>query len=196
MAMENAAELFGEYFYGMDRAKVIDKSGASPCADDAGNSLVLCAAKPVDYLHLTWRERFYFNNLGELQQVLLEREAGKWLDVKEAMPGAGWRPVFLEAQDSAFDLIAQAHKLGKAEAEKLADEFAAAALSKGLVIYFFPQGFAAKSRAQSYGKALDKSPEDLVMVMLMIDENGMKLAFYAPNLARKNALRYGEMIKR
>lgn len=202
MGAARAPILFENYAYGMSRDEVMARSGATACPEAGANSLLLCAPGPVKFLGLDWREMFWLNNLGELQQIILNRSddsAGSLAALRGALAGAGWRPVLLETDGAVLDLLEQASR-NEENAESVREDFVARALREGtgLTIHFFPADLAQKlmGKAGSYAQGVDRAGENIVLISLMLTDGNMKLAFTAPLLSRKNALRYGQMIKR
>lgn len=202
MSAENVAMLFENYIYGMTRDAVIAKSGAIPCPDAPNNALLLCAPARVKFLGLEWRESFWFNNLDELQQVVLEASsisAANLDDVENKMRGAAWEPVYLETANAAFDMLE--HRKGP-DIEKIfaaMREFEARRDPNGdLSVYYFPLDYFQKvaGKIKSWSIAVDEARENLVVAQLVIEPAKLEIFFTAPLLSRKNALRYGEMIKR
>ena len=203
--MASADTLFGEYAFGMKKADVHAKSRAVPCADEPDNRLSLCAPAPVDYLQQHWQQKFSFNNLDELQQVILEQpnaKSGQWQAILSAMVKSGWQPVFLETDDGAFDVLEQARQYGLEKETGLQGEFAQDAMkdAANLTISLFPAAYYEKiladKKIKNFAQATDKAAETMCVPRMMINDNYIKLAFTAPLLSRKNALRYGQMIKR
>ena len=203
MSAANGPILFENYAYGMTRDEVIASSGASACPEAPANRLLLCASDPANFLGISWREMFWFNNLDELQQIMLIRPdepIASLAQAQDALTANGWRAVFLETDGVAFDALEETRRRKAEDVEKAREDFEARALREksGLTIYFFPAEFAQKGmgKAKSYSQAVDSAGETFVMISLMLDGDNLKLAFTAPLLARKNALRYGQIIKR
>lgn len=195
--------LFAKYAYGSSRKDLANKISLGPCADAPDNRLLACAQKPMPYLDQDWDCQFNFNNLDELQQIILSRkEQPKLNQMLEVLEANAWQPVFAEMDRDALDLLA--HGMANATQPELEalDQFAqkARAAASPLTIYCFPAAHVAKicknGKKTSYDKALDKAPENFVMLALMLDNDYLKLAFTAPLLARKNALRYGQYIRK
>lgn len=204
MANHGATVLFQDYCYEMPKAEIAAKSGATPCPDAPDNTLLLCVANPVKFLNSDWQERFSFNNEDKLQEVLLLRQAPELAScesVCDELEKNGWQPVFLETDASVFDRFEQARQSGAKKAKSQLKAFAEKALASDetLTIYFFPAAFTEKAhdnRIGGYLQALDQADDRFILLALMADKNSQRIAFTAPVLSRKNALRYGSYIKR
>lgn len=201
MTANTTPALFGEYRYGM--AKEAVGSLAGPCQET--QPLVFRAPRPVAWLGQEWQETFSFNSLNELQEVALSqagKDATDYMAVQEALIGAGWQPAFLERNGAALDALHDARLKDAGEAAEKRAAFEEAALRDGetLTVSFLPEAFARKAmksaRAKTYEQALDSGPEGTVVAALTFYEGNMSLAFRAPLLSRRNALRYGQVIRR
>lgn len=182
----------------MAKAKVVAQTGASP---NTHNPLILAGQEPVGYLGLQWRCQFFFNNLDELQQVaLLANRADSGKTVETALQASGWQMAFLETPDAAYDYLGEAKTQGSAKAEALARDFAQAVpgASESLAISFLPAQVAATAMEKGYdfNQAVDNAGENLVVIRLVATPDNLRLSFTAPLLSRKNALRYGQMIRK
>lgn len=193
--MKNSPMLFDSFGYGMAKGAITKKVACSPCPDAPNNKLMICTTGDVPYIDQDWQEVFYFNNLDELQQVMLVRPGNDWLPALNSLEKAGWRPVFFESRDGVFDIFENLRNNSVEECSKSAQDFAERAFQEGeLSISCFPSGYS--PGLATYNEALDKAPENIVITSLMAGNGNLRLAFIAPLLSRKNALRYGEMIKR
>lgn len=201
---DNKAMLFDNFCYGMAKSEVNSLVEGQPCADAPENSLLLCSVHPVEFLNTRWNERFWFNNLQELQELILEHEAdanASAVFIMDELLHSDWMPVYAETEDNAFDLLEVSKKHNPEIAEKSFKEFCTKNLEKGLLmtIYYFPQEFVNKimGKVKSRTKAIDeKATENFVQLGMTINAGKISLSFTAPLLSRKNALRYGQFIKR
>lgn len=202
MSAENAARLFENYIYGMTRNAVIAQCGAVPCPEAPDNALLLCAPTKVKFLELEWRESFWFNNLAQLQQVVLETSVKSMADVAEVekkMLNAGWERGYVETGDADFDILEHYKDVDFEKMFSAMHEFEDKRKKEaGLSVYYLPDKYFRQvvGKIGSWSLAVDKAPENLVVAQLFIDALKLKMFFTAPLLSRKNALRYGEMIKR
>lgn len=204
MSSEKTAILFGGYVYGASREDVVRESGAIP-EDGAANPLNFGSAESALFLGREWSENFNFNNLGELQEVSLTRcgEDAETADaVRKSLIEKGWTPVYCEIPGDAFDALRERIRAGDAATEREIVSFGEKAIQngEGFVICFFPSAYAdkliKKGKETTYFKALDKAPENFTMASLSYGDGVLRISFNAPILSRKNALRYGEVIKR
>lgn len=205
MLMDNAPVLFEDYTYGMAKSQIAERMDARPCPQSLGNPLSLCGHAPVAHLNEEWQIIFNFNNLGELQEILLIQErknAGQYDKVKEGLNRSDWLPVFLETDGKACDSLEVQKKEGKEKTRELIKAFAESALEndRDLTITFFPDAYLHKAlksaKIKTYMQALDMAPENFRVITLMVTGDFIKLSFTAPLLSRKNALRYGQVIRR
>lgn len=203
MAVEKRSYLYEDFYYGMPKKDVRKK--ISMASDGENKSLQLTNPAPAEFAGQKWQEIFNFNNLGELQEVILAQEgqiARKYAPLLQTLQGAGWQPAYYENGKTAFDLLAAVRQHGLEAAEKLRADFMRKAISEPdyLTVTFFPAAFLAKVRQnakiKTWNQAVDKAPENFCQLTLMTDADNIKLSFTTPLLARKNALRYGEMIRR
>lgn len=201
MAADNAPMLFGEYRYGMAKDAVAAIAG--PCQET--QPLVFRAPRPVGWLGQEWQETFSFNSLNELQEVALSqagKDAADCMAVQKALIGAGWQPAFLETDGAALDALKETRLKGADEAARERDAFEEKALRNGgtLTVSFLPEAFAKRimksARTKTYDQALDNGPENTVVAALTAYEGNLSLTFRAPLLSRRNALRYGQVIRR
>lgn len=204
MRAETGAMLFGGYFFGMKKEAVVRESGATPEDGETGKSFAYIAPKPVEFIGDAWRESFNFNNRDELREVVLSREArdpGAYIGVREALSREGWTPVFSETDGGACDAI-EKYRAGASAAIDMISEFEKAATEKGsgFSTCFFPLNFVEKliksRQKKTCYNALDKAKDDFVTLTLTDGESSLRLVFNAPVLSRKDALRYGEYIRR
>lgn len=203
MPSKKAPRLFEDFTYGMSRDELAGRTNARPCPEAPDNNLILCAPETINLFGRDWRELFYFNNLAELQQVSLVSEADgadQFKALQAALINAGWRPVFLESPRDALDILAETKRKGAEKAEGLLGEFEENALGEapGLKVFFFPNVYAEKvmGKLDHWSLAVDKATENFVMADLDADADAIRLTYTAPLLSRKNALRYGQMIRK
>lgn len=197
-------ELFGGYFYGMAKDMAAEKAHAVPCPEAPNNRLLLCSNASVDFLGLKWHESFFFNNSYQLQQVRLSgpRQAVEELyRLIDSMHEAGWQAAFMEAPEAAFDMLEESDAKGCKSAWKSAMEFIDRFIAHAeLTIYFLPDAYFAKALtmpgSKAYNALLDRAPEGIVVAAISVTEDNLSISFNAPLLSRKNALRYGQYIKR
>lgn len=202
MGAERTPLLFENYSYGMPRGDVLSIAKAGPC--EPPHPLALCASSPVEFLNLKWQTSFWFNNEDRLQQIMLTRDYSakeSFSALEKELKSAGWLPVYFESDDGALDLVEQSHIQTGAESGKLAEEFVSNALKNGgVTVSFLPSQFVLQALQNAsiatWSQAVDNGPEDLRMLSLRIDRVRLAASFTAPLLSRKNALRYGQMIKR
>lgn len=197
--------LFSGYAYGASKSAIIEKSSATPCPDAPQNALLLCAPEPVEFLRFEWRENFVFNNLDELQQIILSRhslDAGRISQLRDSLLDEGWMPLYFETDADAFDFLEAYKGKGKEEASKeLAAFERKASGDNGSVSIYFCKGlywhkFLEAKNVRNYPQATTYAGDKLVIMCLMSSGDYIKLAFGSPELSRKNALRYGQYIKR
>lgn len=199
--MENKMEkvnLFDDFYYGMTGSKIKSITSAKP---DARNRLILQAPEPVRYLDLAWHEQFFLNNQDELQQIVLVAvEPVSVATIAKALQHADWQPIFLETEDYAFDRLQEANAQGKDHATELVEEFIRSrhGSNANCSISFLPATYAdyALKNGMDFNQAVDSAGENFVAIRLMATEGDLKLSFTAPLLSRKNALRYGQIIRR
>lgn len=202
MSVKNAPLLFENFSYGMPRDEVIAKTGSVPCPEAPNNPLLICAPDNVEFLGCEWRVSFWFNNLDELQQVVLELMSKftlGGLKVEERMLKAGWTPVCLESGHAVLDLLEKHKKLDIQNSAIVMSDFSAQHQDEtNLSIFYFPLEYFQKvnGKSESWSQAVDEAPESLVVARLVLGADRNKIFFTAPLLSRKNALRHGEMIKR
>lgn len=199
--MEAEAILFEDYAYGTSKQAITEKANAVICPKGVGGPLALCAPALIEFLQDKWQEIFVFNNQDELQQIMLIHEGKNQIDsVLEKLERKGWRPAMLENEDSVADMLEEAHRITASSATSQVEEFIdhAKESKSWLTIHFFPAPLLeeAMKAGEGYNQAIDKAGENFCLISLMADADTLKLTFTAPLLARKNALRYGQMIKR
>lgn len=201
--MTQQAMLFDGYYWGMPRKEVISQCHAKACEDAPDNPLLLCNSEPVTYLQSQWREIFTFNRDDELTQVMLaQANPQHYLETQHALSNAGLKPVFIETEGDALDVLAHGRAVSYDQAQQLALEFESNAMqnSHWLTIYFFPENYLQKilehKKIKSYEQALDRAPENFTLVSLNADVDNLKIIYTAPLLNRKNVLKYGEMIRK
>lgn len=189
--MKKAPVLLDGCFFGMSRADVCQKAHAAPCAD---NSFALCAA--ASFAGFDWQEAFIFNNQDELKEIILRQPCdhpGIYRDVVAGLEQAGWLPVFLEEQDSAYDLFA-------ARDQDSGKGATPANPSEPFAIHFLQararEKLLGKAAIKNYADAIEKAGENVVVCSMMCGGGWLKLSFAAPILSRKDALRYGQMIRK
>lgn len=203
MRPEKNLLIFEDFSYGMAKSQVLAKAEAEACTPP--HPLALCAVAPVEFLQLKWQATFWFNNEDKLQQIMLAHagsEPDSLRQLERKLKNAGWLPVYFESDTGALDLIEQSREHGEAELPKIADRFVQAGLDSGgeIAVSFLPAKFAEKAlknaSISTWSQAVDSGPDDLRMLDLRIAENNITASFTLPLLSRKNALRYGQMIKR
>lgn len=199
--MPYKAILFAAFTYGMPKSSVIKICGAVPCQDAPDNRLLLCAPETVKFIGFDWRTMFWFNNQDELQQVLLAmRDSVSAMEIQNSLKNNGWRPALVETDDAVLDVLEKAKNAGVEKAAAELADLEAIYINKddNITIYFLPQQFAEETmgKLKTYSQAVDSAQESLVVAALMIGNGQYKLSFTAPLLSRKNALRYGQVIKR
>lgn len=187
--MQRAPILFDGCSFGMMKADVSQKAQASPCED---NSFALCA-KTV-FVDLEWQETFIFNNQDELKEIILScDQPRKYRDVMAGLEQAGWLPVFLEEPDSAYDFFA-------ARDQDFSKTAPSESPKEPFTIHFLHGAvrdkLLGKAAVKSYDAAIEKAGESVVVCSMMCGDGWLKLSFTAPLLSRKDALRYGQMIRR
>lgn len=201
MASPSKAVLFGPYSYGMTMDAVRACGQLAPQAQ----GLTLEGATTVDFLHLQWEETFYFNNLHQLQEVILTRPGANVEDclaLLTALSQDAWQPVAVESEDGVFDLLEASATGDAATAQAQLREYVQKNLQPGssITVTCFPTDYAQHSlqtrKFKGWLEALDKAPQTFRTLTLMVGNDHTRLAFGAPLLSRKNALRYGQMIKR
>lgn len=203
MCAEIAPRLFEDYSYGMAKSQVLAKTKTVPCKPP--HPLALCAATPVEFLRLKWQEKLWFNNEDKLQQImLLYEDPAPDLFTKLAieLKKAGWLPIYFESEGRALDMVEQNRLHGAAGLDRIEEEFVQDGLESenGLTISFFPKQFVENAlkdaEITSWSQAVDQASEDLRMLNLKTDKNNIVISFTIPLLSRKNALRYGQIIRR
>lgn len=195
VATVKGAQLFGPFVYGMSKSEVEKSINCAPCPDAPRNAL--CALEPVEFIERQWRQRFNFNNFDELQEISLSGGDNP-REIAQAMRKAGWEPAFLESDDAALDLLAEAGKADPGEAARQEAEFEENALQNNasLTVYFFRKDSARRNAGKTYFQAIEQASEKLRLAALMANGENLLLSFTTPALSRKSALRYGSMIKK
>ncbi|MBD5641794.1 MAG: hypothetical protein HDQ91_05190, partial [Desulfovibrio sp.] len=118
---------------------------------------------------------------------------GIYRDVMAGLEKAGWLPVFLEEPESAHDIFAVKDRdFGK---------YAMPANSGAPFTIHFLQGSLREkllgiAAIKSYDDAIEKAGESVIVCSMMCGDGWLKLSFTAPILSRKDALRYGQMIRK
>ncbi len=99
-------------------------------------------------------------------------------------------------------MVEQNRLHGAAGLDRIEEEFVQDGLESenGLTISFFPKQFVENAlkdaEITSWSQAVDQASEDLRMLNLKTDKNNIVISFTIPLLSRKNALRYGQIIRR
>lgn len=195
-------ELFDDYRYGATREEILAKLKAEDCGNiRETRDLTLSAPGNINFLDLEWSLRFEFNNLFLLRQISLTRgqTPGERKAIAEKLKEEGWRLMSAETDEAIFDPLERG---GGESVEKERARFIDSALRADatLTIQFWPADFADKivaaGKIKNCDLALDKAPENIVVLSLFSFNGDLGINFTAPLLARKDALRSGAMIKR
>lgn len=195
------ALLFDNFYYGMPRNEIEKKLQISNLNEN--KEKLLKSPNPVSYLDMEWEEIFYLNNENLLREIILSRigqEEKNYLSVQKALVKNGWLPVAAEIEEATFDLFEQGESRLEDETSLIAFENKALNNGKDLAIYFFPTAFAQNAlhncKIKFWANAIDKAPDNFCLLSLMQDADNLKLSFTAPLLSRRDALKYGQMIRR
>ena len=197
------ANLFENYFYAMNKEAVKNSTKTTSCPEDLNNGLSICAEKTVYFLDLNWLEVFTFNNLNELIQIKLvdKNKSSEAKPLISKLLMKEWVPVYCETDTAVLDIY-ESQSSPEASLTILENQFIDNAINEkqNLTILFLSDKFYKKTfnkkGISSYILAMDTAPENLVTLSLIITPDNLSINFNAPLLARKNALRYGTMIKR
>lgn len=199
--MSQSAEFFDGFTYGMPRQEVSRRLHIT----DNKAAAILVAPTPVQFLGETWEETFLFDSDNALRGIILingKRSQDGYLATQKELIQSGWMPVAVEIDDATFDIFGEGRRDNYDESLNALEEFERKAVGEGraITVYFLAADFVSemlnKPAVKFWGDAVDKGPQKLCMLSLISDVNNLKLSFVAPLLARKAALKYGQMIKR
>lgn len=167
----------------MSPREVRQKSGAGPC-DDPDMKDALCAKKPVSFAGTTWEQIFTFDRSG-LNQVVLFKEDIDPEDLFDVFQVLGAENSIVAMDTGLFDFFDTARAVGVKEAQDMGRRLLINALQDGspLEAYLFPNAYIRRlirEKARSAFTSLQNAPEDLRVIELLIEDDGMALSFSTP----------------